>query len=108
MKLVSAVRESCGVKWLSRGFVARLAGLAAESDGNFPQLLARAVDASGPRTIAERLSWLEESVLEEPRRDPGRDERRRLESTIAALELAGEGDSEDANDTRQRLANLEA
>jgi hypothetical protein len=108
VKLVSAVRDSCGVKWLARGFVARLCRLAAESNGRFPELAARAADPSGPKMIAERLDWLEEGLSGAPPFAPKSAERRRLESTIAALELSGEGESEDANGARQRLAKLGA
>ncbi len=107
-KLITAVRDACGVRWLSRGFVLRLARLAGDTNGRFPELLAHAGDISGPRGIDERISWLESASWAEASTARRGEEQRLVESSLRALELSGDGESDDATALRERLATLEA
>ncbi len=105
-KLITVVRDACGVRWLSRGFVLRLARLAGDTNGRFPELLAHAGDISGPRGI-EQISWLERRIVGGGLRG-SRGEAAATSIPRSGRSSCGDGESDDVTALRERLATLEA
>lgn len=64
-KLEKAVKDATGSLWLTTPLRSRLAYLAAESNGRYDELLARANDPRAPRTRDLLVSHLEE-IMREP------------------------------------------